>query len=101
MIGHTPGPWEIVPGDEWTCDVGTPEGDYPDGRKRHYNVASVNRRRDEYEANIRLIAAAPELLSIARHWVALDSGAWHAERHAAEKAELLADTLAAIAKAQP
>lgn len=62
----TPGPWEIVPGDEWTTDVGTPEGEYEDGRKRHWNVLSVNRRRDEWETNRALIVAAvnalPELL---------------------------------------
>ncbi len=47
-----------------------------------------------------LIIAAPDLLSIARRWAALDGGAWHVERHAAEKQELLADTRAAISKAQ-
>jgi hypothetical protein len=62
MGAHTPGPWEVVQGDEWTTDIGTPEGEYEDGRKRHWNVASVNRRRDEWEANRRLIAAAPDLL---------------------------------------
>ena len=95
MIGHTPGPWEIVPGDEWTCDVGTPEGDYPDGRKRHYNVASVNRRRDEYEANIRLIAAAPELLSFARAYVDLFNG----DPESIMDTALLCFARAAIAKA--
>lgn len=40
-----------------------------------------------------------DLLSIARRWIALDAGAWHPERHAAEKAQLTADTRAAIAKA--
>lgn len=44
--------------------------------------------------------AAPDLLSIAKRWAALDGGAWHAERHAREKDELLADTRAAIAKAE-
>jgi len=62
---HTPGPWEIVKGDEWTTDIGTPEGEYDDGRKRHWNVASVNKRRDEWEANRCLIAAAPDLLAFA------------------------------------
>jgi hypothetical protein len=47
----------------------------------------------------RLIAATPELLSIAERWAALDGGAWHVQRHANEKAELLADTAAVIAKA--
>lgn len=52
------------------------------------------------EANARLIAAAPDLLSIAQRWAAIDGGAWHVERHASEKSELLADTKAAIAKAE-
>lgn len=39
------------------------------------------------------------LLSIARRWVALDAGGWHPDRCAADKAELIVDTLAAIAKA--
>jgi hypothetical protein len=48
----------------------------------------------------RLIAESPKLLSIARRWVALDAGAWHPERYAAEKKELIADTEAVIAKAE-
>jgi hypothetical protein len=48
----------------------------------------------------RLIAAAPKLLSLAKRWAALDGGAWHVGRHAQDKAELLAETLAAIAKAE-
>lgn len=62
MSGHTPGPWVIVQGDEWTTDIATVEGDLPDGSPSHWTVASVNRRRDEWEQNRRLIAAAPELL---------------------------------------
>src|SRR3546814_4431832 len=30
----TEGEWEVVQGDEWTTDIGTPEGEYEDGRKR-------------------------------------------------------------------
>jgi hypothetical protein len=44
--------------------------------------------------------ASPDLLSIAKRWAALDGGAWNVERHAAEKAALLADTKAAIAEAE-
>lgn len=47
----------------------------------------------------RLIAAAPELLQVAQRWIALDGGAWNVARHAKEKAELLAETISAIAKA--
>ena len=44
-----------------------------------------------------LIAAAPGLLSLLARWAALDGGAWHVEWHAREKAELLAETRAALA----
>ncbi|WP_154081304.1 hypothetical protein [Stenotrophomonas hibiscicola] len=62
MNKHTKGPWVIVRGDEWTTDIATVEGELPDGRPAHWNVASVNKQRDEWEYNRRLIAAAPELL---------------------------------------
>ncbi len=48
----------------------------------------------------RLHDAAQELLSIARRWVALDGGSWHVVRHASDKAQLLADTAAVIAKTE-
>ena len=62
-----------------------------------------NARRDSlslYTLEDSIRAAAPELLSIARRWAALDAGAWHPTRYAAEKKELIADTEAAIAKAE-
>lgn len=45
-------------------------------------------------------ALEAELLSIARRFVALDGGAWNVERHAKAKAELKADALAAITRAE-
>lgn len=48
----------------------------------------------------RFHATAPDLLQIAKRWAALDSGAWHVERHASEKKKLLRDTIAAIAKTE-
>lgn len=50
------------------------------------------------EADAKLISAAPDLLSIARRWAALD-GQWHPDRYESEKGELLIDTGTAIAKA--
>ena len=47
----------------------------------------------------RLIASAPELLSIVQRFVALPGGAWHPERHAADEAGLITEAKAAIAKA--
>lgn len=59
---------------------------------------------DERVALTELLARAraqrDELLQIARRWSALDGGAWHVQRHASEKAELLADTRAALAKVE-
>lgn len=62
MSGHTPGPWIIREGDEWTHDVVTHHGELPDGSPNAWNVASINGRRDEAKANLALIAAAPDLL---------------------------------------
>lgn len=42
---------------------------------------------------------APDLLSIARRWGALDGGAWNVERYNLERIVLLSDTQAAVAKA--
>ena len=62
MSGHTPGPWAIRKGDEWTRDVVTDHGELPDGSRNHWNVASANIQREECADNLRLISAAPDLL---------------------------------------
>lgn len=57
MSKHTLGPWIITDGDEWTDSIHT------DTEKCGiWTVAYVNNRRDEFAANRRLIAAAPDLL---------------------------------------
>ena len=66
MSSHTPGPWVVRKGDEWTRDVVTDHGEMPDGSRNYWNVASANIRRDECEANARLIAAAPDLFDAAK-----------------------------------
>lgn len=98
-VGHTKGPWRVVPyGDGDSLVICSDEG----GEWRicfmatHGGTASVWRA---IQANARLIAAAPELLSIVKRFVALPGGAWHPERHAADEAELMTDARAAIAKA--
>lgn len=58
MSKHTPGPWIITKGDEWTDCIHTETE-----KQGIWTVASVNKRRYEFEANRRLIAAAPELLA--------------------------------------
>lgn len=62
MSGHTPRPWLIRKGDEWTYDVVTHHGDLPDGSPNSWNIATINGRRDEAKDNLMLIAAAPDLL---------------------------------------
>lgn len=95
---HTPGPWVVGPTDD---TVVTHLG--ADGLR--YEVAAIDGDYNQpevwpvMEANARLIAAAPDLLSIARRWAAIDGGAWNVQRYASERAELMADTRAAIAKA--
>lgn len=97
QLQHTPGPWEIV--DRWP-----PNGCGAQIWGSGVHIASLTRALDKPPvqkfADAQLIAAAPALLSIAKRWAAIDGGSWHPERHAREKAELLADTLAAIAQAE-
>jgi hypothetical protein len=58
MSKHTLGPWflkkDIDTSDEWNAyDVMTSD---------KWAIAGINKLRDEYKANARLIAAAPDLL---------------------------------------
>ena len=52
---------------------------------------------DEALERAKIMAAAPDLLSLAKRWLALD-GQWHSDRYESEKAELLNETRALIAK---
>ena len=70
MSAHTPGPWLIQRGDEWADGIVTLHGHNEDGTPMYWTVASYNRRRDEAEANARLIAAAPELLEALKELIA-------------------------------
>ena len=93
MSGHLTG-WRLSAGDEHTVF---------DGQQR--KIATIacggmsGRTFAESAEVARLIASAPELLSIVQRFVALPSGAWHPERHAADEAELFTEAKAAIAKA--
>lgn len=62
----TPGPWHVVIGDEWTSDIATDTLE-----QGIWTVATANKRRDEFEANKHLIAAAPELYEAADGAIAL------------------------------
>ncbi|MGB5955416.1 hypothetical protein [Pseudomonas sp.] len=92
MSEHTPGPWLIreVP----NCNLSGHIGYAIDFNESQEQVVDF-----VYEqADAHLIAAAPDLLSIAKRFLALDSQ-WHPGRYKAEKAELMAEARAAIAKA--
>ena len=88
---HTPGPWAATD----SLKVLSPDQNY-------VADCDVSLAIDvgEREPNARLIAAAPELLSIAHRWIAIDAGSWHSNRYAAETLELITATEAAIAKAE-
>ena len=62
MSAHTPGPWLVQAGDEWADGIVTLEGHNENGTPMYWTVASYNRRRDEADANARLIASAPDML---------------------------------------
>lgn len=93
---HNPGPWRVARKDrrkvitEHGLMIG--RATLADGR------ASMAWPVAEAEAHARLMAAAPDLLTLLRRWVALDGGAWDVARHAADKRELTAETCAAIAE---
>ncbi|OHW57296.1 hypothetical protein ABI36_0219175 [Pseudomonas aeruginosa] len=83
--------WEIVKSDFDTYYVRESEGSYIVERVIAEGICSLDKAR--------LIVAAPELLSLAKRWAALDGSTWHPERYEEEKRELLAATNEAIAKA--
>jgi hypothetical protein len=95
---HTPGPWKIPTPWNGFSEIRGGKGELVFGLA----AGSVDEKQpDEVcEANARLIAAAPDLLSIVERFVALPGGSWHPERHAGEEAELRIAARAAIAKAK-
>ena len=54
---HTPGPWRV------SEDLGTCDGIEIYAGINEYLISNVNPNRPQFEANARLIAAAPELLA--------------------------------------
>lgn len=67
-------------------------GESDNGAIELFDIEAANELMDDASE------AIVSLLSIARRWVALDAGAWAVDRHASEKAELLAATRALIAQ---
>ena len=97
MNKHTPGPWRAGNwGDSIVADQpiqgGINGSDAVESYGGHLIAESIS------ECNRPLIIAAPDLLSIAQRWVALDAQ-WHPDRYASEKQQLLTDTKEAITKA--
>lgn len=69
LLGHTPGPWEVVPGQHGGASLAVRPVNGPVvllaqayERNGYSRAFENNPRRVEAEANARLIAAAPELL---------------------------------------
>ncbi|NIS53107.1 MAG: hypothetical protein GWN94_18705 [Phycisphaerae bacterium] len=65
MTEHTPGPWEYVYDVSYTGMPDLPEPDYEYGRissKLRWSIATIYPDAEEWHANMRLIAAAPDLL---------------------------------------
>ncbi|OOH81324.1 hypothetical protein BOW65_09590 [Pseudomonas koreensis] len=96
---HTPGPWVAkhlsgsnfaVQRFEIRSGAGLP---MPIFQKDTSAIDCASVCLSPHDAN--LIAAAPELLSIAMRWIALESQ-WHPDRYENEKAQLLLETKALI-----
>lgn len=73
--------------------------DQTEFRDNAHRVRSIEANLGQAGLLIEAADIADEMLSLLRRWAALDAGAWHPDRHASNKAELLAETNAAIAKA--
>jgi hypothetical protein len=91
MSAHTPGPWDSWP-DSTTIRAGVPRPGIGT------LVATVNSKQgpDEFAANARLIAAAPDLLAALKDWFA----DYAETRKGGEDDELVRRTRRAIAKAE-
>ena len=62
-----------------------------DGEPMFWNVASANGRRDEVDANVRLIAAAPDLLEALRNLLKVHEGEGGTTHHAGDIARAAID----------
>lgn len=107
----TPGPWSVINTADVFSALGAPSGDgvnadandgwlIADCSNGFANVDGMHTELgfDVQKANAQLIAAAPDLLSIAMRLTALE-GEWHLDRYGDEKALLLKDARTAIDKA--
>lgn len=66
MSAHTKGPWTIPHrGENWLPDICSIEGTTDSGEPIYWTVATCNSKRDECDANAKLISAAPDFLQAA------------------------------------
>ena len=97
MSEHTAGTWEARPFDECQTVI---TADDPKGGKRRPMVCIVYRggesRQQEFEANARLIAAAPDLLSLLQEYIESYTYPNYGPRHVASWFD---DAYATIARA--
>ncbi|MEB6589662.1 hypothetical protein MXM82_11030 [Pseudomonas asiatica] len=93
MSNHTPGPWTArpIPNTGLSGHIGYAI-DFNEDQEQVVDFVYE-------EADARLIAVAPDLLSIVQRFVALDAQ-WNPDRHASEKSELMEEARAAIDKAR-
>lgn len=100
MSAHTKGPWTVEYGESLAIRSADDSRLATMNWLRGRHGLAGRLSDEEVAANALVFAAAPDLLSIAKRWVALDAGGWHPDRCAADKAQLIVDTLAAIAKSE-
>jgi hypothetical protein len=95
MSKHTPGPWHVIEGDEWTSNIAT---DTPE--QGIWTVADANSRRAEFKANRYLIASAPELYEALEALLVMVPEQYGTTRRAEDTNRLRNMALAALAKAR-
>lgn len=97
---HSPGPWSVCPAEPGDGKPRTVSGPVGPDSPHKYRVAEVYAWGSiaEWEANARLIAAAPDLLDVVQRLVAYN--AHYSVATFAEWDEMIRDAKAAIAQAE-
>jgi len=102
MSKHTRGPWITSRSLHWPMIGGPPRSVWTGDRRRSHRsrICTVERRREEFEANARLIAAAPELLAACTRTAEIIQGGDRFESLEPWAQEIVQSLNAAIAKAE-
>lgn len=100
MSAHTKGPWTIAPKKTWSASIGLVVTGKPTPVAWASRLAKGGD--DEAQANAHLIAAAPELLAVARRWLRVmgDAGSDRCACCPDEYVCCRCEVVAAIAKAE-